>query len=73
MFYNGAATNYYARSPKNDVTDKVTGIGNIMYSMGMYGIGTNSPCTDLDGILPAVILPTNAVFDQNTMLLKGVA
>ena len=37
------------------------------------GSYSNTRCSKSNGIRPALILPSNAVFDETTMLLKGVA
>lgn len=63
---NGAATSWWLRSPYTDrnvyaflVTD--------------YGGYNDLSCANSYGIRPALVLPSNALFDKNTLILKGVA
>ena len=64
---NGSVTSWWLRSPytgKSDLTWIVNLSGNS---------GANDCSYSSYGIRPALILPPNALFDTNTMLLKGVA
>ena len=63
---NGSAAYWLLRSPRTYDTNYVWGVG----SNGSYGSGSASGSSG--GIRPAVILPGNALFDETTMLLKGV-
>lgn len=63
---NGAAVNWYLRTPDTDSSTnewfvETTGTLN-------YGNSTGERY-----VRPALILPSNALFDETTMLLKGVA
>lgn len=63
---NGSATDWWLRSPLPHNSDYVWLVG----SRGNYGSYYASSSL---GIRPTVILPSNALFDETTMLLKGVA
>lgn len=63
---NGSATGWCLRSPYTGDTGIVCFVG----GNGSYYFGNASISR---GIRPAVILPSNALFDETTMLLKGVA
>ena len=63
---NGSATGWWLRSPYTGDTGIVCFVG----GNGSYYFGNASIS---HGIRPAVILPSNALFDETTMLLKGVA
>lgn len=63
---NGSATGWLLRSPYTGDTGIVCFVG----GNGSYYFGNASISR---GIRPAVILPSNALFDETTMLLKGVA
>lgn len=62
--YNGSATNWWLRSPR------ITGAGDGFYILSdgrfNYGYVANSY-----GIRPALILPSTALFDKDTKILKG--
>ena len=63
---NGSAANWWLRSPHTNNSDRVWGVytdGNYYYSGASYS----------RGIRPALVLPSNALFNETTMLLKGVA
>lgn len=63
--YNGSATRWRLRSPD---TDSISAVW-IVESSGTYSGRSSS---NSYGIRPALILPSNALFDKTTMLLKGV-
>ena len=63
---NGSDTGWWLRSPYTGDTGIVCFVG----GNGSYYFGNASISR---GIRPAVILPSNALFDETTMLLKGVA
>lgn len=63
---NGSATGWLLRSPYTGDTGIVCFVG----GNGSYYFGNASISR---GIRHAVILPSNALFDETTMLLKGVA
>lgn len=65
-YLNGIATSYWTRSPKTSSTSAVWRI-----SEGGQPYATVSD--NLYGVIPALILPSNALFDTDTMILKGVA
>lgn len=63
---NGSATEWWLRSPINYGTGNVFHVNSdggwlYFYAGGAYGIR------------PALVLPTNALFDKTTLILKGVA
>ena len=65
-YYNGTAAEWLLRSPRtNDVMSS-----HFITTSG--GSGGDS-VVNSRGIRPALILPSNALFDKNTMILKGVA
>lgn len=63
---NGSAAGWWLRSP-------YTGDTGIVCFVGGNGGYYFSNASISRGIRPAVILPSNALFDETTMLLKGVA
>ena len=63
---NGSATGWWLRSPYTGDTGIVCFVG----GNGSYYFGNASISR---GIRPALVLPSNALFDETTMLLKGVA
>ena len=63
---NGSADGWWLRSP-------YTGDTGIVCFVGGNGSYYFSNASISRGIRPAVILPSNALFDETTMLLKGVA
>lgn len=63
---NGSADGWWLRSP-------YTGDTGIVCFVGGNGGYYFSNASISHGIRPAVILPSNALFDETTMLLKGVA
>ncbi len=63
---NGSAAGWWLRSPSTNDTYYgwcVYSNGNFDYYVASYSYG----------IRPALVLPSNALFDETTMLLKGVA
>ncbi len=65
-YLNGSAANWWIRSPNTYNTNNV-------WSVNSNGNYINQNAANANGIRPALILPSNALFDENTMLLKGVA
>ena len=65
-YLNGSGTIWWLRSPRTGYTGSVWGV----YSDGTIAGGDTSHSY---GIRPALVLPSNALFDGKTMLLKGVA
>lgn len=65
-YLNGAATNWWLRSPYTLSTRSVLAV----YSNGDYYYYDASLSY---GIRPALILPKTALFDASTLILKGVA
>ena len=63
---NGSAAFWWLRSPYTDYTNRVWRV----YSDGNYG---NNYASSSYGIRPALVLPSNALFDASTLILKGVA
>lgn len=64
--YNGSAAIWWLRSP-------VSGGTSLVFYVRSAGGQSNESPSQSRGIRPAVILPSNALFDEATMLLKGVA
>lgn len=65
-YLNGAATYWWLRSPYTQTTKDAW----LVNTEGGYNSGY---CTNSFGIRPALILPSTALFDKNTLILKGVA
>ena len=65
-YLSGMDTIRWLRSPSTDNAGRVW----FVRSDGDYG---DYGASDSDGIRPALILPSNALFGETTMLLKGVA
>ena len=65
-YLNGLETIWWLRSPRTDGTRRAW----CVQTIGILGGGDTS---DSAGIRPALVLPSNALFDETTMLLKGVA
>ena len=67
IFYmDGTATAWWLRSPNSTGSQKV----HKMTTLG--GIDNSNYPTGTSGIIPALVLPSTALFDEATMLLKGV-
>lgn len=64
---NGSTANWWLRSQYTRYTYDVWGVSSAGYNYS-GNLASNSY-----GIRPALILPSNALFDKTTMLLKGVA
>lgn len=62
---DGSAANWWLRSPRSDVARVVWYVD----SNGSYALNGAS---NSHGIRPALVLPSNALFDEATKLLKGV-
>ena len=67
-YLNGSVVNWWLRSPKANSTSAVW----VVDSGGGYYSNYASSYNGMDGIRPALVLTGNAVFDETTMLLKGV-
>ena len=65
-YLNGSATKWWLRSPLTNSADNVWNV----YHNGDY---TGDYATVSCGIRPALILPKMAIFDEDTMILKGAA
>ena len=65
-YLHGAATLWWLRSPYTYNTN----LAWVVNTNGSYG-GDN--CSDSYGIRPALVVPSTAVFDKETLILKGVA
>lgn len=63
-YLNGAATNWWLRSP---LTNTPTSVWSVVANGGYYGYN----CSSSSGIRPALILPYSAKFDKDTLVLKG--
>lgn len=68
-YLNGSATNWWIRSPRQDYSRGVGTVPTSSYYSNLQYYEAN----DSYGVRPALVLPSNAVFDETTMLLKGVA
>lgn len=66
---NGSTHSWSVRSPNTSEINGVTGV-NYLNSAGMVVSGY---CTNIEGKRPALILPSTAIFDEETLILKGVA
>lgn len=71
---NGGASIWFLRSP-SCYDDGESYINDVQYVLCVYTNGAcyNYYCNQSYGIRPALILPSNALFDKNTLILKGVA
>lgn len=65
-YLNGSAAFWWLRSP-------LTGNDYSVWIVDATGSGSGNNPSNSYGIRPALILPSNAVFNGNAMLLKGVA
>ena len=65
-YQDGNAVIWWTRSPFNSYSHIVWNITN----QGEHG---NSNVISQNNVRPALVLPSNALFDGKTMLLKGVA
>lgn len=63
---NGREQQWMTRTPVGDGN----GAEFVVTSSGSYDTGLSKTS---DGVRPALVLPSNALFDETTMLLKGVA
>ena len=66
---NGTATAWWLRSPFCHASLSST----ISICVSSSGGLSNDYCNGSHGIRPALILPKNAIFDTNTLILKGAA
>lgn len=64
-YYNGSIVSYWTRSPTT-YTDQ-----SVVWALSAFGY-QNSPRNEY-GIRPVVIVPKTALFDETTLILKGVA
>ena len=64
-YLNGSAVSWWLRSPCTDNTD-------LVWFAHYVGNFSNASASVSFGIRPALILPSNALFDKTTMILKGV-
>ena len=65
-YLNGLETIWWLRSSRTDGTRRAW----CVQSIGIPGVGDTSGSA---GIRPALVLPNTAVFDKETLILKGVA
>lgn len=63
---NGREQQWMTRTPVGEGN----GAEFVVTSSGSYDIGLSKTS---DGVLPALVLPSTALFDETTMILKGVA
>lgn len=64
-YLNGAKVNQWTRTPNIQTTT-------MAYKADTTGGVVNSACTQANGARPAFTVPSNALFDKNTLVLKGV-
>ena len=64
-YLNGLGTSWWLRTPSTSNT-------NLAFYIDSNGLTGGPGVNNSYGIRPAVILPSNALFDETTMLLKGV-
>lgn len=65
-YLNGMATIWWLRSPYTSNTDRA-------WSVEFNGRCNYYRCSNSYGIRPALVLPSTAVFDEETLILKGVS
>lgn len=65
-YLNGSVADWWLRSPLADNTSSVWYVYSDGDCLSYYASGSSD-------IRPALVLPSNALFDETTMLLKGVA
>ena len=65
-YLNGAATKWWLRSPYRSNSRE-------FWCIMENGYLTYLSASDAMGVRPALILPSNALFDKDTLILKGVA
>lgn len=65
-YLDGKATFWWLRSPLTNINEGAWGV----YTGGSCNYGY---CSNSLSIRPALVLPSTALFDQNTLILKGVA
>ena len=64
--YNGSTIAWWTRSADTSNSGRAWGVT-------ILGGSSVDQCSNPLGIRPALILPSNALFDKNTLILKGVA
>lgn len=69
-YLNGSAAYWWLRSP---YCDSYYGSERALYVFSNGFWSSYGGCSSSGGIRPALILPSNALFDADTMILKGVA
>lgn len=65
-YLNGSATDWWLRSPNTYISTSTWFVD----TDGGRGLGG---CSNSLGVRPALVLPSTALFDKTTLLLKGVA
>ena len=65
-YINGSALGWCLRSPDTFYTSS-------LWIVNVNGNFSSSAANNTLGIRPALVLPSNALFDKNTLILKGVA
>ena len=68
---NGTAITWWLRSPFCIANSSLG--STISICVSSTGGFSNDYCNGSHGIRPALILPKNAIFDTNTLILKGAA
>ena len=65
-YLNGTATSWWLRSP---YTKNTFNVFHVFYDGDYSHDGSNYSC----GVRPALVLPSDALFNKNTLIFKGVA
>ena len=65
-YINSIATTWWLRTPVESTDYE-------MYGIYINGGSTSNRVTSSQGVRPALILPSNALFDETTLILKGAA
>lgn len=66
-YLNGSAAGWWSRSPATNTTD------NIVWNVNSNGSSGGAGVKESSGVRPALVLPSSALFDKDTLILKGVA
>ena len=69
-YYNGIATRYWTRTSQSGTTNNAVYVKEAYSS---FGSASTTAASTAYGVRPALILPSNALFDPDTMQLLGVA
>lgn len=70
-YLNGSAANWWVRSPYINSTGEAD-YTNYVWLISSGGSNYFTTASHFENIRPALVLPSNALFDKNTLILKGV-